>query len=172
MGNPAGLPKKAKKVRCRKDPTHPFYDGVCQKCGGPSKVDAPTIDALESRLKLGVPVEKACLQVGIAKGTYYNWIKKYPEVAKRMRLALTHVSDIARTSVINQMTYDGDLALKYLDRKEKDEFSTKHVVATEAAPSTLTKEEKAELRRLFKENNIGADGLEEDNFDDEESEEV
>lgn len=131
-------------------------------------MDESMLRNLEDCLKLDMPVSKAVQICGITEKTFYTWIKEDERVAQRMRTAKAFATQLARRSVINQMATDGALALKYLERKEKDEFSTKNIVKTEAATSELDPDEKEELKKLFQQNNIKVPGFDENGeFEDE-----
>lgn len=134
---------------------------VCTHCGRDWKLTPEIEKELERALRLDYPVEKACVYVGIAKSSFYSWLKNFPEFAEKMRRAKHFASKIARTSVIKHMAKDGNLALKYLERKEKDEFSTKQVVQEQSPTKELDLDEKRDIRELAKQ-----EGFEYENLDD------
>ena len=73
--------------------------------------------------KLDVTVEEACTYANISKDTYYRRIKEDEEFSDEMERARMYASMVARQTVIREIQQDGDLALKYLERKRKAEFS-------------------------------------------------
>jgi len=73
--------------------------------------------------KLDVTVEEACLYAGISKDTFYRKVKADPGFSDEMERARQFATLKARNVVIAEMEGDGGLALKYLERKRKDEFS-------------------------------------------------
>ena len=109
-----------------------------------------------------MPVYKAVQVCGISEKTFYSWIKEDEALAIRMRVAKSFATTLARQSVLAQIAHDGALALKYLERKEKDEFSTKNIVKNEAPSAELDKDEREELKKLFDQNNISVPGFDED----------
>ena len=129
----------------------------------------PEMDrSIKKCLELDMPITKLCMACGITEPTFYNWVKWDPDFAAMVRTAKFFVSNAARASVIKHMKHDGGLALKYLERKEKDEFSTKSIVKGEAPSSRLDEEEKEALKKIFKENDISVPDFDEDGgFEDE-----
>lgn len=117
--------------------------------------------AIVDLLKLDLPVQKVCDAIGISKGSFYRWVKEIPGFAKEVRAAKYFATNLARKSVLEHMISDGNLALKYLERKEKDEFSTRSVVKSEPPSQELDQEEREELRKLFEVNGIVVPGFDE-----------
>lgn len=88
------------------------------------------VKKLEEAFLLGCTDLEACLYADISKQTLYNYQESHPEFVDRKEQLKENPILLARTSVINSMQKDGDLALKYLERKRKDEFSTKSESST------------------------------------------
>ena len=95
--------------------------------GRPTKLTKERVAKLVEVLKLGMPMEKACKYADIDKTNVYRRAKKDKAFRIEIESARYFATKIARSSVIKHMMKDGNLALKYLERKEKDEFSTKHI---------------------------------------------
>lgn len=83
------------------------------------------ISKLEEAFMLGCSDLEACLFADIGKTTLYNYQNENPDFTERKEKLKENPILLARRSVVNSMTEDGDLALKFLERKRKDEFGTK-----------------------------------------------
>jgi hypothetical protein len=81
-----------------------------------------TIAKLEEAFLLGCGDVEACLFANITKTTLYNYQLNNPEFVDRKEQLKENPIFLARRSVITAMTSDGDLALKFLERRKKDEF--------------------------------------------------
>ena len=81
------------------------------------------IDKLEEAFALGCTDLEATLYAKISPATLYLFQEKNKEFSERKaQLKETPILK-ARASVINAMVNNPELALKYLERKKKDEFS-------------------------------------------------
>ena len=89
----------------------------------PTKMTKETIDKLEEAFALGCTDLEASLFANIAPATLYNYQDKNEGFLERKtQLKETPVLK-ARASVISAFEKSPDIALKYLERKKKDEFS-------------------------------------------------
>lgn len=93
--------------------------------GRPYAVDASTVIKLEEAFMLGCSVIESCFYAGISKETYYNWLELNPKFVGRIEALKANPTIIARNSVVSSLRHDGELALKYLERKLPEEFSLK-----------------------------------------------
>lgn len=94
------------------------------KMGRPTVVTPEVLRKLEEAFALGCTDLEACLYADIASSTFYDYQKAHPDfLDRKLELKETPVLK-ARTTVVNNL-HDPDLALKYLERKKKDEFGTK-----------------------------------------------
>ena len=93
--------------------------------GRPTLMTPETVKKLEDAFLMGCTDLEACLVAGISKQTLYNYQAVNPEFVDRKELLKENPVMIARNSVISAMRENGELALKYLERKKKDEFSLK-----------------------------------------------
>lgn len=123
-------PKKGYKMKCKQCKTL-LKGKPCTHCGRRTvmteKVKARIIEAL----KLGMPVVKAAKYAGINPDTYYEHVKKDPAFSEETTTAFFYVNKIARDSLVRHMPDNPNLALAYLERKEKDEFSLKQTIEHE-----------------------------------------
>lgn len=101
------------------------------KGGRPTKMTEITVKKLEEAFLLGCTDEEACFYAEISKQTLYNYQDKNPNYIDRKERLKANPVFIARKSVVGGLAKDPDLALKYLERKRKEEFSPKHIVEHE-----------------------------------------
>lgn len=93
------------------------------KGGRPTVFDKERIEKLEEAFKLGCTDEEACLNADISTQALYKYQERNPKFLERKRLLKNNPFVLARTSIINAFKDDPNLALKYMERKKKDEFS-------------------------------------------------
>lgn len=93
--------------------------------GRPTIVTEEIIHKLNEAFALGCSDLEACFYADISKSTLYNYQNKNSEFVERKEELKEKPVFEARKSVISAMKTDGALALKYLERKKKDEFSLK-----------------------------------------------
>lgn len=94
------------------------------KVGRPSKMTPECVMKLEEIFALDGTVEEACFFADISRNTFYEWMKEHPELNDRFEALRNNPVLLARRSVIDGLT-DPELALKYLERKRRNEFSTR-----------------------------------------------
>jgi len=92
----------------------------------PTVMTPEVIAKLEEAFAWGCSDIEACLWADIAPATLYQYQEKFPEFAERKaRLKETPIM-LSRKAVVNAIKKgDRVTALAYLDRKKKDEFSTR-----------------------------------------------
>jgi len=81
------------------------------------------VEKLEAAFSIGATVAEACTYADIARDTYYRWIKKNPILKERFESLLEKPILQARQTVVSALKDNPEIALKYLERKRKDEFS-------------------------------------------------
>ena len=91
----------------------------------PVKLDDLTVKKLEDAFKLGCSVSEACFSADISRQTYYNWIDSFPQMKERFDSLKENPIFLARKSVVDGLQGNPELALKFLERKLKNEFSMK-----------------------------------------------
>ena len=119
---------------------------------GRSKWNATCIRKLEDAFSLDCNIAEACLYAGICEVTYYIRVKEDPELVKRFKLLRNKPVIAARQSVIKHMKEDGGLALKYLERKRKKEFSTKQVIESVVSTGKMSKKQSDRVAEILKAN--------------------
>ena len=91
--------------------------------GRPTKINDLTLKKLEEAFLLGATDLEACLYADISYQTLYTYQHKNPEFTDRKNMLKETPVLKARTEVIKGLTGNPELALKFLERKKKDEFS-------------------------------------------------
>jgi len=103
------------------------------EAGRPTEYTDETVNRLSDAFKDGANITQACLLSGISRETYYTWLKEKPGFSDKMDSAQQWPSVIARRSVVkaisqeevNPQRFGTDNSWKWLERKNKDEFSTR-----------------------------------------------
>lgn len=93
--------------------------------GRPTKMTEETVKKLEEAFLLGCSDIEACFYAGISKQTLYTYQKDNPEFVDRKASLKANPIFLARRRVVTDIQSDGDLALRFLERKVRDEFSLK-----------------------------------------------
>ena len=93
--------------------------------GRPTIVDEAVLHKLEEAFSLGCTDLEACFYANISKSTLYNYQNANPEFVERKEELKENPILLARTSVVKGLQDNPELALKFLERKKKDEFSTR-----------------------------------------------
>lgn len=99
------------------------------KVGRQTKMDKLTVKKLNEAFAFGCTDEEACFYSDISKQTLYNYQKNHPEFIDQKEALKQRPILLARQSVISGLTNDPNLALKFLERKKKDEFSLRQEFA-------------------------------------------
>lgn len=114
--NPKNPPKSTKKVPAKKS---------VRKVGRPPKNREAIMEKLLFAFSYDCTIGEACYYAEIDEKTYYKILEEYPEFIQKINRARNRPIFKARQSVINSFD-DPNIALKYLERKAKAEFSTRH----------------------------------------------
>lgn len=107
------------------------------------KLSPDVLSGLQQAFRADFTVEEACLDVGISKETFYQWIKESDEFAQIMDRAKQHVATKAKKVVAN-MVENGSAedAWKYLERRQKKLYSTRsEMTGEDGAPLNTGAEE-------------------------------
>lgn len=86
------------------------------------------MEKISPYLEAGCSLHEACLHGVIPYTTMKDYQDNNDEVRKNIERLQNIPILIARRSVNNSMKENGELALKYLERKRKDEFGTKQEI--------------------------------------------
>lgn len=91
----------------------------------PSKLTEENILELEKRFRNGATILEAIEGI-MSESTYHEHRKNNSEFAARMELAKEYITEIARGVVAKRIQKgDADISKWWLERKKKNEFSTK-----------------------------------------------
>ncbi len=94
--------------------------------GRPTVMTTDTVNKLEAAFTNGLNVSEACLYANISRQTYYAYCKETEGFSDRVELLRTNVSMIAKQKVVEAIRKgDVDVAEWYLERVNKEEFSTR-----------------------------------------------
>lgn len=97
----------------------------------PSKKTDITIQKLEYAFSIDCTVEEACYYADISTSTYHNYVTESPKLLDRFNALRNKPVLTAREEVVKGMKNNPELALKYLERKRKAEFSLRKEVTWE-----------------------------------------
>ena len=95
-----------------------------RKVGRPPKNREAIMEKLLFAFSYDCTIGEACYYAEIDEKTYYKILEEYPEFIQKINRARNRPIFKARQSVINSFD-DPNIALKYLERKAKAEFSTR-----------------------------------------------
>jgi hypothetical protein len=110
--------KKAAKPTAKKKPA--------KKMGRPTVMTAEMVKKLEFGFLKGLTDEQCCLFAVISKQALYDYCHAHPEFTDRKELLKQQPSVQAKINIAEGIENgDADLSKWYLERKNKDEFSTK-----------------------------------------------
>lgn len=82
-----------------------------------------TVNKLDEAFALGCTDAEACLYADISKECLYQYQDKHPEYVGRKEQLKQRPVLLARSELIKGLKGNPELALKYLERKLKSEFS-------------------------------------------------
>lgn len=91
----------------------------------PTVMTPEVIAKLEEAFAWGCTDREACLWAGIAQPTLYLYQEKHPEFIDRKEALKDTPILNSRATVARSVKKDPRMAMDYLSRKKKDEFSTK-----------------------------------------------
>ena len=137
--------------------------------GRPSIMTEFVLGKLEHAFSYGLTDEEACHYAGINPTTYYDYIKKNPEFSKRVQALKQRPIMLARITLVNSFTTrkikkldrfgnvvevdvlgNPHIALKYLERKRKEEFSPYAKIEQPKQDNTDIKELTSKIDEILK----------------------
>lgn len=112
------------------------------KGGRPTKMTETTLGKLEHAFSCGMSDREACLYADVHPSTLYDYCHKHPEFSDRKEL-LKHTLAIRAKKVIAEELEHGNakIAMWYLERKCKDEFSLRQETAFSDLPPVVIVED-------------------------------
>ena len=97
-----------------------------EKLGRPAwEPSAAQLKILEDSFRLGAQVKEALAQAKIPSSTFYDYLNAHPDFSEQIEWWQQYPIMLAKHSVVRHMEEDGNLALRYLQLKRKDEFNTR-----------------------------------------------
>jgi hypothetical protein len=112
------------------------------------KNETDVIQKLESVWALGGTDAEAAFYADISKAALSEYLTKHPDISERKEALKNNPILLARKSVLDGIKIDPDLALKYLERKCKDEFSTKVITDNKNTNTNTDTEVSLILKKL------------------------
>ncbi len=103
----------------------PTLESLKDKGGRPTVFTKEVLSKLEEAFKIGCTDAEACLNADIGVSTLYKYQKENPKFVERKEILKKTPTYRARKCLTMAVEKKPGLALKYLERKEKDEFSKK-----------------------------------------------
>lgn len=107
--------------------------------GRPTVMTPEAIAKLEDGFEYGFTDLEACLHAGISKDALYDYCEKHPEFTERKEILKRSPILLAKRNIVEELkSKDGDTSKWYLERKAKDEFSTRsEVTGADGAAQTI-----------------------------------
>lgn len=97
--------------------------------GRPTVMTDEVLRKLEEAFLLGCSDIEACFYANIGQQTLYDYQKNNPDFTERKAQLKANPVFIARKSVVDGLKESPDLSLRFLERKEKNEFGLKQTIA-------------------------------------------
>lgn len=98
--------------------------------GRPTVITDEVLQKLEQAFSLDCTDDEACVYADISPRSLYYYQEANPDFLQRKKLLKQKLVLKARTVIANSLNSDDrDTAKWYLERKKKDEFSTKQEIA-------------------------------------------
>lgn len=96
------------------------------KVGRPRAIGEKELQQLEQAFKMGCTNREACFYANVQESTFYLFLKEFPEYLEKINMWKEYEKIKARMVVHKALDKgDRDMAKWYLERKAKNEFSTK-----------------------------------------------
>lgn len=117
--------------------------------GRPTKLTREVVKKLEEAFAIDATVEEACFYADISRETFYNWMRADKKLFDRLEALRARPVLTARTTVVNAIKSDSDLAMRYLERKRKGEFSPR--IETDNRNREVFDESAKEIKNILEE---------------------
>ncbi len=118
-----------------------------QTNGRPTVMTPEALQKLEEAFLLGCTDEEACLHAGISVRTLYNHQHLNEDFLQRKELLKQNPFLIARKTILKGLEKDPRLALMFMERKKKGEFSIRHEYTDNGGAALMTEEAVKEVLR-------------------------
>jgi len=107
-----------------------------KKVGRPTIMTEKTVERLRNAFAIGCTDIEACLHAEITEKTLYNYQNKHPEFLQEKERLKQKPLLKARRTVVDALDQVSN-AQWYLERKSKDEFSTKTITENDESSEAL-----------------------------------
>jgi hypothetical protein len=97
------------------------------------KLTDETVKKLEEAFAIDASIPEACYYADISKQTYYNWIEANPDLKEKFDRLREKPVLKARQTVVGNLD-NPEMALRYLERKRKAEFSVRQELEHSTPP--------------------------------------
>lgn len=125
--------------------------------GRPTVMTQEVLRKLEAAFGYGATDKQACFYAGVGLTAFYEYCKDNPDFAEWKEQLKENPIMMARQSVVDALKGDPSLAFKYLERKQKDEFSGRtEVTGADGAPLVEDTDELADILKELKRVGIAA----------------
>lgn len=102
------------------------------KGGRPTVMTDEIVGKLEYGFMKGLNVTECCHYADISRSSFYDYLEKNPSFSDRIEELKSNPSTKAKLNVVEAIENgDTDLSKWWLERKNKDEFSTKQEVSAD-----------------------------------------
>ncbi len=99
------------------------------KGGRPTVMTDEVVSKLEYGFMRGMNITECCHYADISRTAFYEYLDKNPEFPNRMEELRSHPATRAKLNVVEAIENgDTDLSKWWLERRNKDEFSTKQEI--------------------------------------------
>ena len=121
----------------------PVWDGIPEK---------QVVDKLSTAFKVGTTVIRACLYAGISRSSFYNLVKKRPELKDRFEQLAENPMLVAETKLFESVQSGNMDDVRFLLERRDSRFKqkTEGILDDGRSGGVLTEERKAEIAGALK----------------------
>ncbi len=144
------MAEKKAKAKPKKKASKPKKEA--KSVGRPISLEDPEIKAkFLTAMSFNMSIEACSAYAGIAKQTYYNYIEKNPGFLDEIEQKRHIPYHKAVKAIIDNFEDDPHLALKYLERKYKDEFAPRRELTGAEGKDLFKKMSDEDLEKFISE---------------------
>ena len=100
--------------------------------GRPTVMTAEVVSKLEYGFMKGLNITECCHYADISRPAFYDYLEKNPDFSNRIEELKSNPSTKAKLNIVEAIEKgDADLSKWWLERKNKEEFSTKQEIAAD-----------------------------------------
>ena len=121
--------------------------------GRPKVINEQVLELLRNAFMYGASDEEACAYSGISNATLYNHQKANPTFLEWKNHLKQNPYMLARKTIVEHLSKDPEFALKYMERKRKQEFSPRVEMTGKGGsalyPDKINEDEVVDLDSIF-----------------------